>query len=84
VDPLVGDRIEALDAAQEGGAVVAATGVDLAVEGGHAQPTPLRQHRHRLYPAASRRVVHLTNRNRKSLDEFKNIKQSIQGRNRMS
>ncbi len=59
MDPLVGDRIEALDAAQEGGAVVAAAGVDLAVEGGHAQPTPLRQHSHRLYPAAGRRVVYL-------------------------
>ncbi len=65
MDPLVGDRIEALDAAQEGGAVVAATGVDFAVEGGHAQPTPLRQHRHRLYPAAGRRVVYLSNRNEK-------------------
>ncbi len=80
--PLVGDRIEALDAAEEGGAVVAATGVDLAVKRGHAQPTPLRQHRHRLNPAACRRVVYLRNRNEKFCMSLQNIKKSIQGRKR--
>ena len=49
-DLRVGDGVEALHGPEEGGTIVAPTGVDLTIECGHPQSAPLAQHGDRLAP----------------------------------